>query len=230
MITVPVGEDASFRYEFNRIIHLWSGMAQTLLENAARLSEHLAGLTDFVVVKEMDGNYGHMGATIADAILQAGLNYETVVRPRISRIRAEYPDARTTSAFSTLLDTAGVKEVLNWRDDVKPNRVRGLTAFLLAEKIETETELALWLTNDENRRRLRTVSGIGPKTLDYIGILVGEQTTAVDRHILGILEQASISCDSYDAARDTVNAAADLMRVQRALLDHSIWRYMRVAP
>jgi hypothetical protein len=204
-------------------------MTQASIASADALVKYLGELKDFVVVTELDGNYGHMGATIADAILQAGLNYETVVRPRISRIRTEYPEARSTSGFSLLLDTIGAKQVLDWRDDVKPDRVRALTTFLMVEKIETESEWAQWLSDNTNRERLREVSGIGPKTVDYIGILVGEQTTAVDRHILGMLERANITTSSYETARDIVNAAADLMRVPRALLDHSIWRYMRVA-
>ena len=55
-------------------------------DKATALTEHLESLDDFVVVTDVDGSYNHMGATIADAVLQAGTIYDTVVRPRVSRI------------------------------------------------------------------------------------------------------------------------------------------------
>jgi hypothetical protein len=35
--------------------------------------------------------YGHMGATLTDAVLQSGISYETVVLPRVERILRDYP-------------------------------------------------------------------------------------------------------------------------------------------
>src|ERR1700739_2726243 len=63
------------------------------------LLNYLEPLELFVFLDYHDGNYDHMGATISDSILQAGLTYESVVRPRIKHIRANYPEGRTTSAF-----------------------------------------------------------------------------------------------------------------------------------
>jgi hypothetical protein len=59
---------------------------------AKSLVSYIQSLKDFVIVDFCDTNYGHMGATISDAILQAGTKYETVVRPRIDRIRKIYSD------------------------------------------------------------------------------------------------------------------------------------------
>jgi len=36
---------------------------------------------------------GHLGAVLADSILQAGLNYTTVVRPRVLAILQVYPSS-----------------------------------------------------------------------------------------------------------------------------------------
>ena len=86
-----------------------------------------------------------MGATICDAIFQAGTKYETVVLPRIIKIRKDYSGAVTTSAFWQLLNEKGPKVVLSWHDDEKPRRVVEFTKFLLDERIETEEELKNWL-------------------------------------------------------------------------------------
>lgn len=108
---------------------------------------YIASLEQFTYVDYADGNYNHMGATIA--ILQSGTKYDTVVRPRIARIRELYPEATTTSVFRQLLREEGAKKVLAWRDDEKPNRVVGLTEFLLGEGRETEAELISWLEADQ---------------------------------------------------------------------------------
>jgi hypothetical protein len=167
-----------------------------------------------------------MGATISDAILQAGLKYETVVRPKIKNILETYPEAVTTSAFWHLLKKKGPKIVLGWKDDKKPNRILGLTEFLLGEGIEKEEELCRWIVSDANKARLLNLKGIGPKTIDYIKILVGLQTVAVDQHLYALLEEAGITGTSYEEARNILNHAADIMGLERVLLDHSMWQYM----
>ena len=198
----------------------------SIYDKSSQLAQYLRSLDDFVIVNNIDGNYNHMGATISDAILQAGLRYETVVRPRIRRILELYPSAVTTSAFWNLLDETGPKTVLLWRDDEKPNRVVALTEFLRDEGIETENELCAWLTSEEHRMQLLSVRGVGPKTVDYIGILAGTQTAAVDRHVRALLEAAEIQFFGYDEAREILNLAADNMSVARATLDHSVWLFM----
>jgi hypothetical protein len=198
----------------------------SIYDKASQLAAYLRFLDDFVIANDIDGNYNHMGATIADAILQAGTTYETVVRPRIRRILEFYPSAVTTSAFGNLLQEIGPKTVLLWRDDEKPNRVVALTAFLRDAGIETENDLMAWLTSEVHRMRLLSVRGVGPKTIDYIGILVGTQTAAVDRHVRALLDAAKIQVSGYDEAREILNLAADNMSVARATLDHSVWQFM----
>ncbi|MBC8431848.1 MAG: hypothetical protein H8D96_07995 [Desulfobacterales bacterium] len=193
---------------------------------AISLVDYLQSLDDFVMIDYFDGNYGHMGATISDAILQAGTTYETVVRPRIKRIREVYSEAVTTSEFWRLLQEKGSKAVLSWKDDEKPRRVVGFTKFLLEEGIETEGALSEWIESDSNRARLLKVRGIGPKTADYIKILVGSQTAAVDRHVFRLLSEAGLETSNYEEAKEILNLAADIFGVERALFDHSIWQYM----
>ncbi len=167
-----------------------------------------------------------MGATIADAVLQAGTSYDTVVRPRVTRILESYPGAVTTSAFWKLLHDVGPKTVLSWRHHEKPNRVVALTAFLREAHIETEVELGPWLEDEANQTNLLSLRGIGPKTVDYLRILAGAQTVAVDRYVYTLLAEAGIHVSGYEEARAVLNQTADTLGVPRATLDHSVWRFM----
>jgi len=193
---------------------------------ARRFVEFLKFLEGFKIAKAIDGDYCHMGATIVDAVLQSGLTYDKVVRPRVQAIRDNYPRAVTTSAFRQLLRERGPKTVLAWQDDEKPNRVVGLTDFLLREGIETEAQLRRWIGDDRNRERLMQLRGIKQKTVDYLGILVGAPTVAPDRHLLDLLKEGGIETSSYEEARQVINLAADAMAVDRRFLDHSIWQFM----
>ena len=200
--------------------------AMNVAEKAAILVDHLSSLPDFVIVDTIDGSYDHMGATITDAMLQAGVRYETVVRPRVQRVRQQYPQARTTSGFLRILHEVGPNTVLQWTDAEKPARVLGVAVFLHEQGIETEAELAQWLAEPSNIVRLKKLRGIGDKTADYIKILVGMQTNAVDRHLLGFLREANITVAGYNEAQQVIDQAADLRGVDRARFDHSIWKYM----
>ena len=81
-------------------------------KNAEKFVAHLQSLDGFILVDYCDGHYDHMGATISDSILQAGTKYETVVRPRINRIRQTYPEVKTTSSFRNLLNAIPVTPYL----------------------------------------------------------------------------------------------------------------------
>jgi thiamine monophosphate kinase len=52
----------------------------------ARYIRNLIDNGDIVPVTKSHG-YSHMGATITDSILQAGVKYDTVVIPRVKNIR-----------------------------------------------------------------------------------------------------------------------------------------------
>jgi len=193
---------------------------------ALGLVEYLNALEGFAIVDCTDLKYSHMGAVITDAILQAGINYDAVVHPRVRRILETYREAVTTSAFKRLIDEQGLKTILRWSDDEKPRRILALTQFFLDQGIETERDLAAWLADDANRPKLLHVRGVGPKTVDYLKILVGLQTAAPDRYVFRVLEEAGVDVADYDEAREVINLAADAMGVERAYFDYSIWCYM----
>ena len=56
--------------------------------------------------------YNNMAATLSDAILQAGMNYKTVVMPRISNILYNYSDFISTCDFIILSKTIPIEQII----------------------------------------------------------------------------------------------------------------------
>ena len=179
----------------------------------------------FVIVESME-RYHHMGATLADAVLQRGIEYKPVVEPRIKRLLAAYPEATTTSAFARVVSEHGAARVLGWSEGQKPQTLVALINLLLEHAVETEDDLRAWLERPENLARLQWINGIKDKTADYLQILVGIQTVAVDRHLFDFLAEAGAPTDDYAEANKILRETAALLGVEPAKLDHSIWRYM----
>ncbi len=200
-------------------------MDDTLLLKAGKLKACIEGLSDFQIIPP-DIPYHHMGATICDAMLQAGLTWESVVKPRLDRLKNEYPDANTTSNFFKLTKEKNIKEIIDWQDDEKPQRIIGVTIFFVEESIETEADLKAWLEEEGNVHRLKQLRGIGNKTADYFKLLAGIQTAAIDVHLMNFLKKAGIYPGSYREAQEIIHETTDLMGLNRATIDHSIWKYM----
>jgi hypothetical protein len=197
------------------------------VHDAVTLVRYIRSHPTFQIVSTMDGAYDHMGATLSDAVLQAGVKYATVVRPRIAALRANYPEARTTSAFLALLvKEEGPETLLRWRGGRKVATLLELTRLLVAEGVETEDEFRAWVAVPGNLDRLRRIKGIKDKTANYVEILLGKQSVAVDRHLFRFLSEAGVPTSDYDDAHALIRDAAILLGVEASILDHSIWRYM----
>jgi endonuclease III len=164
-----------------------------------------------------------MGALLADGVLQAGLNYRTVVRPRVDRILNLWSDAVRTSDLVRLIHECGAAYLLQWRHEEKVNRFVGLVQFVHHHSVDTVTDFGAWLKNDENVFELRALRGVGPKTVDYLKNLAGVPTIAVDRHIRAFVESSGISCESYAQVRSLVEDAAAVLRLPPSIVDHAIW-------
>lgn len=197
------------------------------MHNAESLVRYIRAHPTFTIVTSMDGAYAHMGATLTDAVLQAGVTYATVVRPRVHALRASHPEACTTSAFLALLEGENGPEThLRWRGGRKIATLLELTRLLVAEGVETEDQFRAWVAVPGNLDRLRRIKGIKDKTANYIEILLGKQSVAVDRHLFRFLAEAGLPTSNYDEAHVLIRDAAVLLGVDVSLLDHSIWRYM----
>lgn len=167
-----------------------------------------------------------MGATICDTILQAGMNYRTVVAPRIRRVILRWPTATVTSKFFAMISRFGLNDILLWKDTEKPTRIGKLTELLIAHKLETEQNLSNWIAIESNCQELREVRGIGPKTVDYLKSLVGIPAVAVDRHVRTFVKLAGIKATTYEDIQDIVVRTADKMSIARHAFDHAIWSYV----
>jgi hypothetical protein len=132
--------------------------------------------------------YDHIGAKLADAVLQSSVRYEVFVRPRVNRIAADCPTGRTTSGFLALLRSEGPTKVLNLKAGRKLRTIVELAQFLVDRRVETTTDLSSWLQAAGNPSSLMTVHGVGPKTVSFLKLLVGLDAIAVDRQILRFVE------------------------------------------
>jgi hypothetical protein len=196
------------------------------LSDSKKLVHYVQSLPGFEFYETIDGNYDHIGATVADAILQANNKYSTHVKPRVNRILAQYPEARTINSVLRLLKVIPATEFLDWRGEDRAERFRQVLELFSAEGIEVETDLRAWLAKEANLSKLRSIKGIGPKTIDYFKILVGVSTSAIDRHLLNFLGLAGLAPCGYLDAQTIINAAADILSIDRAYFDHSIWQFM----
>lgn len=164
-----------------------------------------------------------MGALLADATLQAGLNYRTVVQPRVARVLTLWPNESATSDIVRLIEAYGPSHVLNWKHEEKLHRFVHLVTHISAKFVETVSELSVWIEDTRNADDLLRIRGIGQKTVDYLRNLSGIPTVAVDRHIRAFVESAGISCGSYDQVRVLVEDAATFLHLSPSTVDHAIW-------
>ena len=167
----------------------------------------------------------HIGAVLADSVLQAGLSYSRVVRPRVQKILEEFPHCTTVHALIQVIETHGSEYFLQWQHQEKVSRFDDLIKFLVGARIEDACELAEALLDEAFRVDIRGVKGIGPKTIDYMACLVGVDCIAVDRHIRGFAELAGLEDYRYDYLRDVFSFAADLLNISRREFDALIWHY-----
>jgi hypothetical protein len=159
--------------------------------------------------------YNHIGGMLADAVLQASRDYYKIVTPRVDRIQELYPEATTTMALRNLLKKVSVETFLQYKSLQRAQRFSDLLELLYDERIQDVQELKKWLRLKDSARK----KGIGPKTADYLKILVGITTTAaMDRHLFGFLEMAGVNYRGYDDAREIVHGAANLLGREAGLL------------
>lgn len=166
----------------------------------------------------------HMGAVLADSILQSGLNYRTVVRPRVIAILDRYPDATTISGVRRDINKDGTATFLNWRHSEKVLRFESLINFFETLRIEEIEDLRTNLMDSEFCRALQSINGVGPKTVDYMGCLVGLDFIAVDRHVRAFAMSAGVENRDYHFLRRAFCCAADFLLLGRREFDAWLWR------
>lgn len=201
-------------------------MVETRISRYARQVATLASTTlSEIEPQDPTEGYTHMGALLTDSILQAGVNYQNVVAPRVSSVLQRFPYAITTFTFREILLSYGACNVLRWTHPEKPRRLLELTTFLVRNCVFTKSAFNIWLSEESNVAQLGQLSGIGPKTIDYLRKLCGIDAIAVDRHIRTFVSRAGVPNADYEMVRKIVEQAADLLDKPRSALDRAIWRF-----
>lgn len=167
--------------------------------------------------------YIHAGALLADAVLQSGLSYRSVVFPRVKRILSEFPDADRVKGLFQIVGMGGSAFLLNWKHPTKLDRFEHIVFFLHRSNLDTIEDIREALNYEEFCIDLQSIKGVGPKTIDYMRCLVGIESIAVDRHIRTFAIRAGVNVDDYNFLRNTFCFAADLLSISRREFDAWVW-------
>lgn len=200
------------------------GSAIEVLLAARRIADHAKDEGALCDETSPRATCEHVGAILADSVLQAGLNYATVVRPRVMAILRNYPEADTVSAVLRLTQKEKTGEFLNWRHHEKVSRFENLVAFLADWDIEDAMDLRTHLSTERFCSAVQSVHGVGPKTVDYMACLVGIDSIAVDRHVRTFAKTVGVENDDYAFLRKSFCCAADLLELPRREFDAWLWR------
>ncbi|GAA2512758.1 hypothetical protein GCM10010406_55820 [Streptomyces thermolineatus] len=171
------------------------------------------------------GGWTHMGAVICDVSFQPRCNYEATLRPRLIRLQSDWPDAGTVRGFQRRLATEDLAVAMRFNHARKVATAHAITDLLAAHGVDTRDDLHTWLGHQTNRAALRTVKGVGPKSVDYIGNLVGRSHVAVDVHLRAFAADAGVPDLPYDQLRAAYEEAAALLGHDKGGLEHAIWRH-----
>ena len=170
--------------------------------------------------------FAHLGALMADAVLQAGLNYASVVRPRVERIMAD-PATRHLDGVMRVVRGGRTGRFLEWSHHEKIGRFDGLANHFDRNWIGSVEILRERMGESGFRDGLLSLRGIGPKTRDYIGALCGRNDViAVDRHIVSFADQAGVG-GGYDALASVFAEAAGILGIPPRNFDSWVWRSER---
>ncbi|RXG14201.1 hypothetical protein DSM03_101318 [Leeuwenhoekiella aestuarii] len=192
-----------------------------------KLIQFIEGKHDFSLIRSNICFYNnHLGAVLTDIILQAGLNYKTVVLPRVLRVYNNFEEADNLENLIFTINSVGLESFLNWKNHIKLKRFQSVINFLDESSIQTTSELLDYLNDSSNLKYFKSIPGIGDKTIDYFFKLMHVETIAVDRHIINFLNKAEIDYNSYQSAKRIVEFTADMLNVSRRDIDYSIWNYM----
>lgn len=202
-------------------------MSISSIKEARCLANYIKSNNDLVFNEQKRlGYYNHIGALLADASLQAGLNYKNIVKPRVERIVNEFPETYSLKSLVSVIEKFGTGYFLNWNHEMKIKRFERLIEFCLVNEINDCDDFRCFFNSEKNRLQYLEVNGVGYKTLDYTLKLLSFDTIAVDRHIIAFVEESGLVHSGYYLTKKVVEYAADLLGVSRSSLDAAIWAYM----
>ncbi|WP_405598344.1 MULTISPECIES: hypothetical protein [unclassified Streptomyces] len=173
----------------------------------------------------LPGGWTHMGAVICDVSFQARRKYESTIRPRLLRLQSAWPDAVTVRGFQSRIAREDLAVAMDFNSPHRVATAHGITALLVAKGVDTREDLHAWLAHEDGRAALRAVKGVGPKSVDYIGNLVGRSQVAVDVHLRAFAADAGVSGLAYEQLRGVYESAAAVLGHEPGGLEHAVWRF-----
>lgn len=200
--------------------------ATVLNSNIIKLKEAVKKIPPKTISYVERKPYNNMVATLSDAILQAGMNYKTVVMPRISDILYRYSNFTSTCDFIILFQTVPIEQIIKWKNKKKQNTLCNLAWLLYNEGVNSEEDFRQWGRVSENEEKLLALDGIGYKTVDYLKLLSGLETIPIDRHLFKFLIDSEIPITTYYDASYIFKSVAKELNIEERLLDKIIWDYM----
>lgn len=201
----------------------------TIDSDADKLLAYLDAL-GLDAASQQNRGWQSIGAILVDASLQRRQNYARTVRPRVTALVAEWPDASTTSGFRRRLDSGKLPQVIAWSSSARLTQIDELTKVFERPGIAIETvqdmrdHLVDPVLRPQLRKSLRAVLHVGPKTLDYLDILGGIPTgVAIDVRIRKVASAAGISNQGYGHLAAVIRRAAEIRGWRPGDLDGTLW-------
>ncbi|WP_180289410.1 MULTISPECIES: hypothetical protein [Streptomyces] len=166
-----------------------------------------------------------MGAVICDASFHARRPYRSTIRPRLLRLQSVWPDAVTVRGFQARIAAEDLAAAMDFNAPSRVATAHAITELLVARGVDTRDDLHVWLDHQDNRAALRAVKGVGPKSVDYIGNLVGRSQVAVDVHLRDFAVDAGVAGLRYEELRAAYEEAAAVLGHEPGGLEHAVWRF-----
>lgn len=173
-------------------------------------------------------SYGseHLGAILAEAVLQPGSRFKTAVAPCVERILGQYPKAKTSGGFIRIMEEISPKYVLNWEEDDKPRRVLATAKYLHGAGIETAEDFRFLLADPDYSKSLKDIRGVGNKHIDYLKLLLDLPCDSLPKNIHRFLREAGISVSSPQEIQPILEHTAHELKLDLRHFQLSIWRYI----
>lgn len=164
---------------------------------------------------------------MADTALQAGLNYATVVRPRVDNLIAAFPDASSISELQQLLSKTPATVLLRWSHPDKVSRFLDLVGLCAVCSVETLDDFQRWVITTAAVTKLRAIHGIGPKSIDYLRMLSGHAAVPMDRHLFRFVAFAGVCTKNYEIAQRAFTDGCTMAGLDTRDAEHQLWILMQ---
>ncbi len=208
---------------------MWGFSILELDTRMNQLVEHflasMQNLRGFEVATSLALGSDHVGAIVAEAVLQPGSRYKRLVRPRIEKIMKDYPKRKTSGDFVRLLEEISPKYFLNWEEEDKPRRVLAVAKYLHNLGIETKDEFYLLFDEPDFPKVLKEIRGIGNKHIDSMKLLLRYPCESLHEAVRLVFQEMNIPFSTFEESRVLFQEIAHELKLDYENLLLCFWRY-----